>query len=351
MAGCFPERERERRERRGERDGERERQSALHSVVLASTNSSLNVLSMCPPLQSNLHVAMSHKREDHVVVITGANGTNGAEVAKHLHKHHSHKVVKLLLRDPAKLPADIAHYGQVVKGDLADPASLDAAFAGAHSLFLLVPFVENAQVLTKNAVEAAKKAGVGHIVKFSSIGATKESALWVVRDHAIQEDIVKASGVPYTILQPTFFQSNLIAFNRPTLEKDGVFFGSSGGDAKYTPIDPADTGAVAAKILTDGSAHHGETYVLTGGEALSDHEIAALATAAWGRSIRYQDVDPEAYRKMLDSFGLPAWQAESLHGLQQIIRAGYSKDISPVVEKLLGRKPGTMQNYLTTHKL
>jgi uncharacterized protein YbjT (DUF2867 family) len=147
------------------------------------------------------------------------------------------------VRDTAKAAA-LAKHGELVKGDLADPSSLDAAFQGVDSLFLLTAFVEAAELHAKHALDAAQTAGVKHVVYLSAIGADASSPLWVARDHSKKEALVQASGMTWAIVQPTFFMSNLANFNAATLKSQGIFYGSSGGRNKYPPLDPVDTAEV-----------------------------------------------------------------------------------------------------------
>lgn len=291
------------------------------------------------------------RKENRIIVVTGATGTNGRDVARALSSRKG-VIVRLLVRDTnANKAQQLTQFGQLVQGDLDNPVMLDAAFKDADALFLLVPFAPNALKLASNAIEAAKRQGVKFVLAFSAQGANKDSNMWMERDHGQKEEVVKASGIPYAIVQPTHFMSNLLQFNRATLESQSCWYGSSGGISKYCSIDPVDTAEVSATILTSPSNHVGKTYELTGADPVSDNELANLASQAWGKSIKYVDVEPDTYLKNVKGTGMPDDLATSLYALQQIIRSGSANQISPAVEQILGRKPRTWMQYLTDNKL
>jgi uncharacterized protein YbjT (DUF2867 family) len=108
---------------------------------------------------------------------------------------------------------------------------------------------------------------------------------------------------------------------------------------------------VVAKLLAHPQQYAGQTFVLTGSVAVSDTELAALASKAWGRQIAYVDVAPAAFRKTLDGYGMPDWQASSLSGLQQLIRDDHVSAVSPAVEQVLGKPPRKLEAFLQAHPL
>lgn len=147
-----------------------------------------------------------------------------------------------------------------VAGDLGNVRSLAPAFDGVDRFFSVTPMLENLVELGTNAVEAAKKAGVAHIVRSSAMGAS-ENAITIGRWHYAVERAIEASGIPYTILQPnTFMQSYFM--NAETIKTANAFYMPQ-GDGKVSLVDVRDIAAVAVACLTDGG-HRGKNMCSPG---------------------------------------------------------------------------------------
>ena len=131
-----------------------------------------------------------------------------------------------------------------VTGDLAKPETLPAAFEGAKTLFLISSISEDTVALQHNAIEAAREAGVTHIVKLSAFGASNHSKAPIGVWHYQIEQEMQESGMEWTILRPHHFMQNLLA-QAEYIRKDGVVYSAS-GDGKIPYIDAPDISAVAA---------------------------------------------------------------------------------------------------------
>lgn len=282
-----------------------------------------------------------------LIVITGATGTVGSEVAKSLLAAGAR--VRVAVRNPAKVADLVAAGAEATPVDFADPTALERAFSGAARLFLLTPFVEDDVAQVQAAVEAAKRAGVRFVLRMSALGADPDSPLELGRKHARAEQIVKDSGLEWTVLQPTFFQDNVFNYAGSTITEQGAFYGASGG-GKTAYVSSADIGAVAAKILEAPQGHAGQTHVVTGPEALADTEVAALLTKALGKAVRYVDLDNAAYRRGVLDTGAPEWMADALAGLEGVKANGWAAAVSPVVFDVLGRAPESMAAFLARHR-
>jgi uncharacterized protein YbjT (DUF2867 family) len=130
------------------------------------------------------------------------------------------------------------------------------------------------------------------------------------RQHADSEDYLRASGVACTSLRPNGFMQNFVNYHAPTINTQGVFYGSQ-ADGKVSHIDIRDIAAVAVKVLT-GDGHEGKAYTLTGREALSNARIAEILSDGTGREIRYVDLPPEQFKQALLAAGTPEWSADAL---------------------------------------
>lgn len=281
------------------------------------------------------------------ILVTGATGTIGRQVALAL--AHEGAAVRAAVRDPAKA-ADLAEAGvELVSLDFSDPKRVVAAFEGVDRLFLLTPFVEDPRPMIDGVLGAARDARVRHIVRLSAAGADPSSPFALAREHGLIEEAVKRSGAGWTILQPSFFMDNLVNYGgAQSIAAEGRFYGAA-GEGKAAYISSADVGAVAAKILRDPAAHAGQTYVLTGGEAVSNQELAALLGELRGKPVTYVDLTPEQQRAALEQQGAPGWMIDGFVGLEGVKRAGWAEAVSPVAQQILGRAPETYRAFLQRH--
>jgi uncharacterized protein YbjT (DUF2867 family) len=281
-----------------------------------------------------------------MILVTGATGNIGSVVLERLAEVG--QKVRVLARDPAKLAGKLEKFGgtiEVVKGDLASPETLDAAFAGVDKAFVVATGPELPE-LAGNAFDAAKKAGVKHIVFVSSWTTVNEPGTQIGRWHVEAEAKLKASGVAWTILQPGAFASNTLWWAKSIKEQGAIFLPT--GDGKTVPIDPRDIADVAVMALTS-PGHENKEYLLTGPEALSAPEQLAKIGAAIGRPLRFVDVPPDAAREGMLKAGRPEVMVNAMLEAMTLVRAGRGSWVISTVERLLGRKARTFDDWLESN--
>ncbi len=272
-----------------------------------------------------------------MILVLGATGTTGGEVARQLIAAGARP--RLLVRNPDKARAQQAQ-AEIVAGDLERPDSLAPAMNGIEKLYL-VSGGGNGPQLEANAIDAAKKAGVKHVVKLSVIGADNPS-MAIARWHAQSERYLMSSGLQWTMLRPVNFTTNSLSW-ATTIKAQGVFHQPT-GDGKWAAIDPQDIGAVAAKALTT-SGHEGKAYPLTGPESLSAAGYAAKLSAVLGKPVKFVDVSPEATRDGLLKARMPPAYADALLELYALMKANKVDLVTEAVPKLLGRKATPFEDW------
>jgi uncharacterized protein YbjT (DUF2867 family) len=193
-----------------------------------------------------------------------------------------------------------------------------------------------------NFIDAARKAGVKHIVKLSGIMPELDSAFRFARMHGEIEKRLEASGMAFTHLRagefmPAYFRQV------PNITAKGAMFLPM-EDARIASIDVGDIAEIAAKVLT-GSGHEGKTYPLTGPEALTMTEVAEKLSAATGKTIRYVNVPPEAARQAQLAAGMPPYLADALFELFAERRNGKEAKVWPDAQALLGRLPTSFDEF------
>ncbi|MFY7906454.1 MAG: NmrA family NAD(P)-binding protein, partial [Burkholderiaceae bacterium] len=152
--------------------------------------------------------------------------------------------------------------------DFNDPASLQDALSGIDTLFLLLPLVPNKLTLAKNAISAAKAAGVRHIVRSSGAGADPDAGFALPRLQGEIDQMVIDSGMAYTLVRPATFMQNFATYYAGMIKGGALYLPQ--GDGQTSFIDVRDIAAVSAAILQNPKAHTGKAYTLTGGAALSN---------------------------------------------------------------------------------
>jgi uncharacterized protein YbjT (DUF2867 family) len=280
-----------------------------------------------------------------MILITGATGTTGREIVGELRKLGA-SGVRALVRDPARA-AFIREAGfETAEGDFDRPETLGAALEGVERALLLTPPSPHTFAQQCAFVEAAQKAGVRHVVKFSAVGADADAPEGFARWHGQSEDLLKTSGLAWTMLQPNFFMQNLLG-QAPQIAAAGAVY-QPVGDARASFIDTRDIAAVAARTLTE-EGHEGQTYVLTGPEALSYHDIAAKLSEATGREIKYVPISPEQFRAGALGAGLPEWLVSALERLNEMFASGRAARVTDDVRRVARREPTTFEQFARDH--
>jgi uncharacterized protein YbjT (DUF2867 family) len=278
---------------------------------------------------------------DPLILVVGATGTVGSEVVKQL-VTGGHRV-RALVRDPAS--AEKLGTGcEIVLGDLADPASLAPAFTGVDKAFVLAPPTTQLEAFEGNAFEAARLAGVGHVVKLSAfgVGAFRMSP-W--DRHGASEAKLRDSGLAWTTLRPTRFM-NYTPFPWTWDRQHGTVLEAS-GDAQMTLIDPVDIAAVAVTVLTT-PGHEGQVYELTSAEALTGPDLARTIATAIGRPVRFVDTPPDSLRERILASGAPGFIADATLNYFATVRTGHWYTTSTVAD-LLGRPARSYAEWLRDH--
>src|SRR3989475_10735395 len=224
-----------------------------------------------------------------MILITGASGNVGREVAKQA------VAVGLKMRATFQSPAVAAKAPAGLEGvimDYAKPETLRAALRGVEQIFLVHTPGRDLPALEANFVKEVRAAGRKHIVKLSALGG-RESMF--PSGHRDSEENIEASGLPYTFLRPNGFIQNLVNYNAGTIRSQNAFYGCQGNGA-VSIIDIRDIAAVAVIVLA-ATGHEGKSYVLTGGESLTNEQIAEKISRVAGRKISYVDLPAAELKK------------------------------------------------------
>lgn len=272
------------------------------------------------------------------IAVTGATGSVGGAVAHLLAEAGLEQ--RLVVRSPERAPS--LRGAQVVQATYRDGAAAEAALAGVDVLFM-VSAAESADRVDEHRtfIDAAARAGVRHVVYTSFLGAAPDAVFTLARDHWYTEEHLRASGMEHTVLRDSFYLDFL-----PMLAgEDGVIRGPA-GQGRLGAVARADVARVAAAVLQDPAAHAGQTYDLTGREALSIPEAIEVIREVTGRVLRYVDETvPEAYesRRVYDA---PDWEVHAWVSTYTAIAQGQLEKVTDTVERITGRPPLTLRELL-----
>jgi uncharacterized protein YbjT (DUF2867 family) len=263
-----------------------------------------------------------------MILVTGANGTTGSEITSQLVA--GGRPVRALLRrreNGAKLPQAGL---EIATGSFEDIPSLDAAMKGVEAVFLISFEHPEQLALQANVIEAARRAGVRMIARLSASSADPESPDPLIRNHGKGDEQLAQSGLGHVLIRPQWFNQNFLTYC------PGGVIRLPAGEARLPFVDVRDIAAVAVKALTE-PGHNGRAYVLTGPEALSHAEVAAILPAATGKHFVYEDVAPETYRRQLIEEGASAYYADLILNLFARMRQRGTAEVHDDIRKVLGR--------------
>ena len=276
-----------------------------------------------------------------MILITGASGNNGQELVRQLTGLGQR--VRAFVRNPAEAAHLKGPNIELAVGDFNRPETLDAALQGVEKAFLLTPVAERSVHWQTAFIEAARRAKVKHVVKFSGIGADSPTAPELLRLHGETDDRLRGSGVPFTILRPNSFHQNILS-SVDTIRAQGMFYLPLKNAAQST-VDIRDISAVAAKVFTS-SGHEGNTYVLTGPEALTFHQVAEKLSSVLGRKIQYVDVPLSAAADGMRKSGMPEWDIRAVTELLGYFASGAAATVTDTIPRLLGRPAISFEQFV-----
>ncbi|MDQ0585890.1 NAD(P)H-binding protein [Streptomyces rishiriensis] len=277
-----------------------------------------------------------------MILVTGATGTVGREVVGRLAAGVGVRV-RVMARDPARVAWAGAGV-EAVAGDYGDPRSLAGAVRGVETAFLVTARVGGG--CDAAFVAAARAAGVRRVVKLSAAAVTDGGAGdLITRWQRGSEELLRASGMEWTLLRPRAFMSNSLSW-AASVRGEGVVRGLY-GQAAHACVDPADVARVAVRVLTE-DGHAGRAYTLTGPQALSAVGQTRELGRLLGVALRFEELSPEQARAAWAGRYPPA-VAQALLDSAQRLKAGAKAGVQDTVSRLTGRPARTFGQWAAAH--
>ena len=270
--------------------------------------------------------------------VTGASGAIGGRVARALADAglEQRLVVRSASRAP-RLPG-----AEVVEATYGDREATLRALDGLD-VVLMVSAAEDERRLQQHLsfVEAAVEAGVRHLVYTSFVGASPDAVFTLGRDHGHTEAAIERSVPAWT-----FLRDNLYADFMPMLADEAGVIRGPAGEGRLAAVARDDVAAAAVAVLRDPGQHERKAYALTGPEALTLAETAAVMTEVLGRPFSFHDETLEEAYASRAVFGAPQWQLDAWVSTYTAIRSGEMAAVSDDVERLTGRPATSLRDLL-----
>ncbi|KAL9541964.1 hypothetical protein MBANPS3_008846 [Mucor bainieri] len=284
------------------------------------------------------------------VFVVGSTGNVGSAAVKELLKHQV--PVTVFSRNAAKVSTVFPDAGdllKVVEGDFSDVSPIKEGIKGHTRLLLLTQGLDDTVQLKKTIASYAYAAGVKQVVDISTSAANlgwRASTIGGVHYFAEKAIFDLPNRGHFVALRPSWFASNIIRDQRPLATK--AFTTTAPLDFKKGYISPNDIGAVAATILREDVAKHGDAVYNLTGEIVTSGQLADILSRVTGTDVRYHQITAtELYNNLISTGWIP-----HLLALDLTDHAGLENNhsVTPIIEILLGRKPQTVEEYLALNK-
>jgi uncharacterized protein YbjT (DUF2867 family) len=253
-----------------------------------------------------------------MIVITAPTGNIGHQVLANVLA--GDEPVRVIVRDPARLPASVRDRVEIIQGSHGDPRVAARALAGADALFWLLPTdnqaasVEAAYVgFTRPAADAIRDQGVKRVVDVSALGRHTSYAgrAGHVTGSLAMDDLIASTGAAFRALTAPSFMDNMLR-QVHAIKEQGMIFGTVAADRKLPTVATRDIAAVAARLLLDHTWTGQQEVPVLGPEDLSGTGMAAVISEVLGIPVRYQQIPGQAFRDQLTGHGISAAMAQGV---------------------------------------
>lgn len=297
------------------------------------------------------------------IILSGASGDLGTRITRLLLDRIDPAGLVLLSRSPEKLGQATARGAEARAADFDDTDGLAAAMAGGHVLMLISTLSIGKRVQQHlNAIEAARAAGISHVVYTSSMGIQPQTPSLSGQEHYATEQALRASGLTFTILRNGWYADVIPTLIMKPAIAAGAFVAST-GDGAIAPVAKQDCANVAACVLAEPARHANAVYEVTGPQLLTFTDIARLMSETSGRQIPYVNVSHEEKLAIFDSLGVSrdyeegmmneasnAWASNEMITYEMAIRQLYFALCSRHVELVTGKPAMALAEVIAQYR-
>ena len=275
------------------------------------------------------------------ILLVGGTGGVGSKVVKGLVARGV--VPRVLSRDPDKARSLLGSSVDIVRGDLTQPESLEAALRGVDVAYMATAPGPELAEQECNFIDAARQAMVRRLVKLSGYGTTQATDR-IHQCHAVSEQRVESSGLDYVILQPVMFMGNLL-WEAAAIKQGRL--ASAFGDGRMSFVDERDVADVALEALTT-PGRVGAAWAFGGPEALSYDDVAATFSRVLRRRVDHVRLDERRFREA--AAALPDFVVEAIVSSAAMAQAGKYDVPDRLIQERLGRRGRSLENWIEDHR-
>lgn len=283
-----------------------------------------------------------------MIAITGANGKLGKATIHHLLQQVAPTQLIAIVRDPAKV-LELQEAGvQVRKASYDDKHSLQQALQGVQQLLQISTTSIGATGIEQeyNVVMAAHQQGVKRIIYTSSVDPRPNAFCLSTQQSLQTENAIRKTGIPYTFFRNSLYMEAIPEFIGNALEEGAIYYPA--GNGKVSFVSRLDIAAALAQVILH-NGYERKIYEITGEQAYSFHDIAAILSAQKGTALDYVDITEDTYRSALTTFHLPPGIINLLVSMAAGIKTGEFSHTDDTLEVLLQRKRTSLTDYLKTY--
>jgi len=282
------------------------------------------------------------------ILVTGASGALGTLIVQHLLKAKSDKIhIIAASRSIDKLQQFASQGAELRYLDFDDKISVDKAFVGVHRAILIsTEDIGRRHVQHKTAIIAAEDAGVQHLLYTSLTSPFPTVPLW--KDHFWTEVYLASSKLNWTILRNQVYAEVMISNSAPTAVATGTLYSAS-GNSKRGYVARDDCALAAATILLNTEGHDKAIHDITGPEALSNDEVAALLSEVAGKPVKHVNLPFDEYNAIAKK-EFPAFFHPIVYTYENLAVEGYSQLVTSAFFKITGRQPTPFKVVLEANK-
>lgn len=279
------------------------------------------------------------------VIVLGATGNIGTAVLRNLHNRNVEVFAGVQTQNDFGKVNQLGAKPIIV--NFTDQESLNQALKGKHRVFLVTPLMQNPESVTQKVINAAMLNGLKHLVRSTASGADSNGQIQMARWAGVSEDLIKTSGLNFTIIRPYSFLQNFINFHSRTIKAYNGFY-LPNGDARLSMLDINDLGEVAALALISDQ-HFGRTYELSG-LTYSNEELAEILSTVLGKKITYIDVPEDKAKESMLSNHMPDWMVNAMMELYFITKQGWTAGYSDDFRNITGKEYTNAETFFTNNK-